>query len=49
MKNNPKQQPEVEQIPQTNQERTIPPDYVPEPKKHVEAPEEQEEESVEEQ
>jgi hypothetical protein len=32
----PKQKPEVEQLPQSEQERPIPPDYIPEPKKHEE-------------
>ena len=48
MKNDPKQKPEVEKIPQTEQERPIPPDYIPEPKRHEEIPEQQEEEYQEE-
>lgn len=43
MKNYPKEKPEVEQLPQTDQERPIPPDYIPEPKKHEEIPKPQEE------
>ena len=49
MKNEPKQKPEVEHIPQTDLERPIPPDYILEPKKHEEIPEPQEEEYIEEQ
>jgi hypothetical protein len=46
MKNNPKQMPEIEQIPKTGQERPIPPDYVPEPKKQEDMGEKQEEEET---
>ena len=49
MKNEPKEKPEIEQIPQTGEERPIPPDYIPEPKKHNEVPEPQEEEHLKEQ
>jgi hypothetical protein len=48
IKNDPKK-PEIETIPQTGEERPIPPDYIPEPKKKEELWEPEEEEYIDEQ
>lgn len=44
MKNDPKRIPEIDPKPQTEQERPIPPDYIPEPKKHETIPKPEKEE-----
>lgn len=44
MKNDPKDIPEIEQPPQTDHERPIPPDYIPDPKKHETIPKPEKEE-----